>query len=113
MFEDIARANAEKILNEINKIMNDTKTGEKMFSLKEIWDAIINCHATDEQILIFLDAYEESEEYEILSDKAQSDFAIFKKVVMKELAISDPGLVLYHCIRKMYFLSVFADNLSK
>ena len=82
-----------------------------MLLLKEIWDAIVNDYATDEEILIFLDAYEESDEYEILSDKALSHYAIFKKVVTEELAISKPGPLLYHCIRNVIY--GFGTNLSK
>ena len=83
--------------------MNDTKTVEnKMFILKEIWEGIIHDQATDEEILIFLDAYEESDDYEVLSDKAQSDYAIFKKTVTEELASLSQGrcfiIVLDICI---------------
>ena len=113
MIENIAITFADILLNDINKIINDTKRENKMFILKEIWEGIIHDQATDEEILIFLDAYEESDDYEVLSDKAQSDYAIFKKTVTEELAISKPGPVLYYCIRHMYFLSVFGTNLSK
>ena len=82
-----------------------------MLLLKEIWDGIVHGDATDEEILIFLDAYEESEDYEVLSDKAQSDYEIFKKVVTEELAISKPGPLLYHCIRKVLY--GFGTNISK
>ena len=82
-----------------------------MFLLKEIWDGIINGDATDEEILIFLDAYEESYDYEILSDKAQSYYAIFKKTVTEELAISKPGPMLYHCVRNVMY--DFGTNLCK
>ena len=79
--------------------------------LKEIWDAIVNDYATDEEILMFLDAYEESDGYKVLSDKALSDYAIFKKVVTEELSISKPGPLLYHCIRNDFY--EFGTNISK
>ncbi len=109
MIENIAITFADILLNDINKIINDTKRENKM--LNEIWEGIINSYATDEEILMFLDAYEESEGYEILSDKALSDYAIFKKVVTEELAISKPGPLLYHCIRNVMY--GFGTNLSK
>ncbi len=83
---------------------------QMLLLLKGIWDGIIHGYATDEEILIFLDAYEESAGYEILSDKALSDYSIFKKAVTEELAIRKPGPILYHCIRNDFW--GFGTNLS-
>ncbi len=83
----------------------------KRLLLKGIWDGIIHGYATDEEILIFLDSYEESEGYEILSDKALSDYTIFKKIVTEELAISKPGPLLFHCLRNVMY--GFGTNISK
>ena len=71
--------------------------------LNEIWEGIINSYATDEEILMFLDAYEESAGYEILSDRAHYDYLIFKKAVTEELAISKPGPLIYHCVRELLY----------
>ncbi len=109
MIENIAITFADILLNDINKIINDTKRENKM--LNEIWEGIINGYATDEEILMFLDAYEESAGYEILSDRAHYDYSIFKKAVTEELAISKPGPLLYHCIRNVMY--DFGTNLSK
>ncbi len=83
----------------------------KRLLLKGIWDGIIHGYATDEEILIFLDSYEESEGYDILSDKALSDYTIFKKVVTEELAKSKPGPLLFHCLRNVMY--GFGTNISK
>ena len=81
-----------------------------MLTHSEIWDGIVHGYATDEEILIFLDAYEESDEYEILSDRAHYDYSIFKKAVTEELAISKPGPLIYHCVR--HILYGFGTNLN-
>ncbi len=83
--------------------------------LKDIWDGIINGYATDEEILIFLDAYEESDGYEVLSDKALSEYTLFKKIITEELSVTKPGkfpsYLLYFTVKN--FMYGFGTNLSK
>ena len=87
---------------------------QMLLLLKGIWDGIIHGYATDEEILIFLDAYEESAGYEILSDKALSDYSIFKKAVTEELSVTKPGpfptKLIYFVVK--HFMYGFGTNLS-
>ncbi len=81
--------------------------------LNEIWEGIINGYATDEEILIFLDAYEESDGYEFLSDKELSEYILFKRIITKELSVSKPGPfpspLIYYTVK--HFMYGYGDNL--
>ena len=81
--------------------------------LNEIWEGIINGYATDEEILIFLDAYEESDGYKVLSDKALFEYTIFKRIITKELSVSKPGPfpspLIYYTVK--HFMYGYGDNL--
>ena len=81
-----------------------------MLSLIEIWDGIVHEYATGDEILIFLDAYEQSAGYEILSEEARSQYVVFKMLVKDELAESDPSSLLYHYVQ--HFLYGFGWNLE-
>ena len=86
-----------------------------LLTQKEIWDGIVHGYATDEEIIIFLDAYEESDGYKVLSDKALSEYTIFKRIVTKELSVSKPGeyppTLLYYTVK--HFMYDFGTNISK
>ena len=56
--------------------------------LLEIWDGIVHEYATSDEILIFLDAYEKSAAYEILSEESRSRYVVFRMIVKDELAES-------------------------
>jgi len=81
-----------------------------LLTQKEIWDGIVDEYATDEEILMFLDAYEESAGYEILSDEARSQYVIFKMLVTEELGNSEPSSLLYHYVQD--FLYGYSCNLD-
>ena len=86
-----------------------------MLLLKEIWDAIVHSYATNEEILIFLDAYEKSDGYKVLSDKALYEYTIFKRIITKELSVSKPEeyppTLLYYTVK--HFMYDFGTNISK
>ena len=115
MIENIAITFADILLNDINKIINDTKRENKMLLLKDIWHGIRHGYATDEEILIFIEAYEESDGYKVLSDKALFEYTIFKRIITKELSVAKPGKfpppLLYYTVKN--FMYDFGTNLSK
>ncbi len=78
--------------------------------LQEIWEGIVHKYATGDEILIFLDAYEQSPGYEILSDEARSRYVVFKMIVKDELLESLPSTLLYHYVSE--FLYGFGWNLE-
>jgi len=74
-----------------------------LLRLIQIWDAIVHEHATGDEILTFLDAYENSAGYEILSEEARSRYVVFKMIVTDELADSLPTSLLYNYVQDFLY----------
>lgn len=85
----------------------DTEINE----LNEIWEGIVQNWATSDEILELLEAYEQSEGFEILSAQAHSEYVVFKMLVKDELAKSTrPSRLLYFTVQ--HFLYGFGWNLE-
>ncbi len=75
-----------------------------------IWEGIVHCWATPEQIISFLDTYMESDDYLSLSNHDQLEFGYFKRLLEDTLVHTPIFELIYNYIE--YRLGHYGWNLQ-
>ena len=89
----------------------------KNYIQKKIWDGIVYKYATKDDIVKFLDTYEDSSNYEELSDYEKLDYRLFRTLIEDHFDIYDEQMhfdyVYTECFLEDYGWEIYAKQYIK